>query len=292
MSCACRAIAGCTIPVISAVGHETDTTLADFAADLRAPTPTAAAELAVPVREELLNQLAELALRKRRAVNRPLQLGRERLAARSDRLPVPQSLLTLPAQRLDDMTERLRRGLGDKAGIARDRLGRAAAGLSLPLLRSRAAQGGERLDGAGRRLASALLQLVRVDQARLERSAAGLRVQPLRNRVAGERQRLARAGLEARLIERRFGAARDRLAAIARVLGQLDPDKPLARGFARVMDTARQTLTSRERAADEPALILKFADGELSVATSAVTPPQRKRASSPPLSQDRQGDLF
>jgi len=287
-----RAIASSTIPVISAVGHETDTTLADFAADLRAPTPTAAAELAVPVREELLNQLAELGLRKRRAVNRPLMLGRERLAARTDRLPAPQNLLTMPMQRLDDTAERLRRGLADKAGVARDRLGQAAGGLSLPLLRSRTAQGGERLDGAGRRLGSALLQLVRVDQARLERSAAGLRVQPLRNRVASERQRLARAGLDARLIERRFGAARDRLAAIVRVLGQLDPDKPLARGFARVMDAARNTLTTQARAAEEAALILKFADGELTVVTGAVAPPQRKRGSSTPPPQGAQGDLF
>ena len=88
-----RAIADCTIPVISAVGHETDTTLADFAADWRAPTPTAAAERAVPVREELLGQLGELGLRQRRAVVRPLTLGKERLAARAERLPRPEALL-------------------------------------------------------------------------------------------------------------------------------------------------------------------------------------------------------
>ncbi|MDE2301477.1 MAG: exodeoxyribonuclease VII large subunit, partial [Sphingomonadales bacterium] len=91
-----RAIAASTIPVISAVGHETDTTLADFAADRRAPTPTAAAEMAVPVRAELLAQLAELGLRKRRAVLRPLELGRERLEARARRLPRPEALLAAP----------------------------------------------------------------------------------------------------------------------------------------------------------------------------------------------------
>jgi exodeoxyribonuclease VII large subunit len=136
--------------VISAVGHETDTTLVDFAADLRAPTPTAAAELAVPVREDLLDLLAELALRKRRAVLRPLQLGRERLAARAERLPRPEALLSPQAQRLDELGERLRRGLVDRTAAARADLQRTGARLSLPLLSSRLDRARERLAGLGR----------------------------------------------------------------------------------------------------------------------------------------------
>jgi exodeoxyribonuclease VII large subunit len=149
-----RAIADCTIPVISAVGHETDTTLADFAADLRAPTPSAAAELAVPVRSELINQLGELALRKRRAVQRPLQLGRERLAARAERMPQPQNLLSPYAQRLDDQAERLRRGLTDRTQLARGELQRVAGRLSLPLVTARTEQARGRLDGLARLFAS------------------------------------------------------------------------------------------------------------------------------------------
>ena len=149
-----RAIAESAIPVISAVGHETDTTLADFAADLRAPTPTAAAELAVPVREELANQIAELTLRKRRAVVRPLQLGRERLAARAERLPAPAALLSPHAQRLDELSERLKRGLSDRTQLARGDLQRTAARLSLPLIAARAQQARGRLDGAARLLQS------------------------------------------------------------------------------------------------------------------------------------------
>ena len=150
-----RAIAECSIPVISAVGHETDTTLADFAADLRAPTPTAAAERAVPVREDLRAQLAELGQRQRRAVVRPLQLGRERLAARAERLPRPEALLASPTQRLDDLTERLKRGLSQRIVTARTALQHDAARLSAPLLAQRLALARQQL--AALRLAPQLI---------------------------------------------------------------------------------------------------------------------------------------
>jgi len=144
-----RAIAASTIPVISAVGHETDTSLADFAADVRAPTPTAAAEMAVPVREDLRLQIADLAARKRRCALRPVALGRERLEARAQRLPRPEALLAASAQRLDDLSERLRRGLRDRAGIERERLNELARHLSLPLLRNQAASAAQRLERCG-----------------------------------------------------------------------------------------------------------------------------------------------
>jgi exodeoxyribonuclease VII large subunit len=140
-----RAIAECRVPVISAVGHETDTTLAYFAADLRAPTPTAAAELAVPVREELIAQLADLALRKRKCALRPVTLGRERLAARGDRLPRAEALLAAKVQQLDDTAERLRRGLGQRIVAAERTLRADAAQLSAGLLRERLRRAEDRL---------------------------------------------------------------------------------------------------------------------------------------------------
>ena len=150
-----RAIAESAIPVISAVGHETDTTLADFAADWRAPTPTAAAERAVPVREELLGQVAELGLRLRRAALRPLTMGRERLEARVQRLPRPEGLLTTYAQRLDDQGERLRRALSDRVAIARGALLGDRARLSAPLLLSTIGRARDRLGAV--RLSPALV---------------------------------------------------------------------------------------------------------------------------------------
>ncbi|MXP15277.1 exodeoxyribonuclease VII large subunit [Altererythrobacter confluentis] len=143
-----RAIADCTIPIISAVGHETDTTLADFAADRRAPTPTAAAEMAVPVRAELLAAVEDLGLRQKRAAPRPVMLGRERLQARVQRLPRPEVLLQPQAQKLDDLAERLRRGLSDRAAQARALLMADKARLSAPLLMSRVDRARDRLAAA------------------------------------------------------------------------------------------------------------------------------------------------
>jgi exodeoxyribonuclease VII large subunit len=151
-----RAIAECTIPVISAVGHETDTTLADYAADRRAPTPTAAAEMAVPVRADLAFTLTDLAARQRRAVYRPVELGRERLEARARMLPRPENLLQPQIQRLDDLSERLRRALGDRSAKGRERLAGVAARLSPSLLTRSAAEAVRRLDRA--RLHPALVE--------------------------------------------------------------------------------------------------------------------------------------
>ena len=117
-----RAIADSPIPVISAVGHETDTTLADYAADRRAPTPTAAAEMAVPVRGELAATLSDFAARQQRGVLRPLALGRERLEARAQRLPGLATLLQPQAQALDDRADRLRRALKERAARGREAL--------------------------------------------------------------------------------------------------------------------------------------------------------------------------
>lgn len=117
-----RAIADSPIPVISAVGHETDTTLADYAADRRAPTPTAAAEMAVPVKGELAAALSDFAARQQRGVLRPLALGRERLEARAQRLPKIEALLQPQAQKLDEQVERLRNGLKARASKGREAL--------------------------------------------------------------------------------------------------------------------------------------------------------------------------
>ncbi len=149
-----RAIAASPIPVISAVGHETDTTLADFAADMRAPTPTAAAEMAVPVRRELMAMLDDLAHRQRRTALRGWQTGSERLETRVGRLRAMQHLFQAKVQRLDELAEKLRRGLAGRAGKGRERLVSLRLG---PQLLQRGVREAQRRLGAAR-LLPALVQ--------------------------------------------------------------------------------------------------------------------------------------
>jgi exodeoxyribonuclease VII large subunit len=106
-----RAAAHCTIPLISAVGHETDTTLIDFAADRRAPTPTAAAEMAVPVREEILNSIAHALYRLQTAWQREYQRRTDYVRLLSARIASPQRLFEFNQQRVDDLSDRLSKSL-------------------------------------------------------------------------------------------------------------------------------------------------------------------------------------
>jgi exodeoxyribonuclease VII large subunit len=126
-----RAAAASEIPLISAVGHETDWTLIDLAADMRCPTPTAAAECAVPVRVELAAQLSELASRNARGLTRAMAERRNRLTAAGRGLPRPDDILALARQRLDGCSGRLLRGLKADVEKRRARFAEARGKLSL-----------------------------------------------------------------------------------------------------------------------------------------------------------------
>lgn len=124
-----RAIRACPVPVVSAVGHETDFTIADFAADLRAPTPSAAAELVVPSRAELLGVVDGLRARLVTVTRRALERKRARVKLLADRpvLQRPQGRLLQDRQRLDDLVRRLNYAVGRSGEARRQRL-RALAG--------------------------------------------------------------------------------------------------------------------------------------------------------------------
>src|SRR5690242_6049298 len=140
-----RAAAESAIPLISAVGHETDTTLIDFASDRRAPTPTAAAEMAVPVRAELLAEAAAKAARLDNALRRLFEHRRIRLDGLARGIPTPEPLLGQPRQRLDDRAERLVQSQSRIFSLGQQKLAALGSRLSPRLLEAQLLRVRERL---------------------------------------------------------------------------------------------------------------------------------------------------
>jgi exodeoxyribonuclease VII large subunit len=165
-----RAAAESEIPLISAVGHETDTTLIDYASDLRAPTPTGAAEKAVPVREELRVYIADLGRRLAGLKANMIRDRAERLRGLARGLPSPKDILGLAQQRWDDLSERLPRGLMAVANIKSAQLNRLVGGLSAGQLRRLAVYRGEQLGASARRLEPAYARRLEDLGRRLEAS--------------------------------------------------------------------------------------------------------------------------
>ena len=248
-----RAVAALTIPIITAVGHETDTTLVDFAGDHRAPTPTAAAERAVPVRGDLLDTLRGLALRGDRAARGGLKLRRDRAAAL--RLPSSETLLGRRSQAFDSLAERLPRALRQANARWQARFDAQARALKPILVSGRATRAREALSVQDRCL------------------HAGWR-----SRAAREQQALIAS--TARLHPGLVAAARDRatarLASAARLLDTLGPLQVMRRGYALVRGPDGQPVTNAAAAKAHATLTLGFHDGDVPVSTA----------------QPRQGRLF
>jgi exodeoxyribonuclease VII large subunit len=267
-----RAAAASQIPLISAVGHETDTTLIDFAADLRAPTPTAAAELAVPVRMERLAWSAEQGARLTRATRARLDQRGQRLADLSRGLGRPEALTAGPRQRLDLWADRLPPALRTAATTKRA----AFTGLSArvrPALLGRFLETEKRLLGQwAARLAPAFARLLR--DARRDRERARAELGQLAARL-GQSQRA------------RLAALADRLAALDRTRQTLGHRETLKRGFA-VVRAGAQVVTRRAAAEGAGGLEIEFHDGRLAVLPAgAGARPRSAKAPGPD-----QGSLF
>ena len=210
-----RAAAESVIPLISAVGHETDTTLIDYASDARAPTPTKAAEWAVPKYSELLDQTAKCTDRLRTGMRRVIEGQRTTLRATARGLPRLQDLVALPRQRFDAATGRLGRGLAANSQIHGRRLARIAPRLQPQLLRNRVERSGQRLEQLAQRKINAL-----------GRFASTLRMR--NERVSGR--------LTPRLIAAQIVGLRQTLDGHGKMLGSLSYQSVLRRGFALVRD--------------------------------------------------------
>ncbi len=253
-----RAAAESRIPLISAVGHETDTTLIDFAADRRAPTPTAAAEMAVPVRAELLVQVLERGQRLVQGMNRLLGEVRVRLEGLARGLPEPARLIAEKEQRLDQWVERILNSRDALIQRQRERLNAAWSRMKTP--RERVIEASGRIDLLSGRLRAAAAALI----ARTERA-----VERIADRLIPE--------LALRKIER----AESRLHQFAGLLESFSYERVLERGFVLVYDAKDGPVTSAAAAAPGMSLRLRFRDGERhAVATDGARPPRAKAKAS------------
>ena len=267
-----RAAAACPIPLISAVGHETDTTLIDFVADRRAPTPTAAAEMAVPARADLLADLEQKTARLVGGLNRILQEGQLRLSHATRGLPDLPGVLEAARQRLDDRIERLNLALPNLVG--RERAALVAVDRRLPDLPAMLRGWRERVHERGTRLGLALPNLLGGHRAALAVSAGRLQA-GVQHALAGQQNRAHRimARLTGAPVRASLRESRARLEGLAGRLDSVSPEAVLRRGYALVSDPAGRPLGSAGAVRPGSRLRLRFADG--TVAATADRPASR-----------------
>jgi exodeoxyribonuclease VII large subunit len=247
-----RAAAESEIPLISAVGHETDWTLLDLAADARAPTPTKAAEWAVPKYSELLEQLSKFGDRLHIGVRRGLEGHRSALLAAQRGLPKLQDLVALPRQRFDSAAQRLGRGLQATTQVHAQRLSRLAPRLQARLLAVRIERSRQHLDKLTQRGGGALGRIAGQRRTRAERAAARLSPSLLMNRI---------------------GRLRQTLDGNVKMLSALSYQSVLQRGFALVRDEQGRAVRAATGLAPGTRIGIEFADGGIAADVSADAPP-------------------
>jgi exodeoxyribonuclease VII large subunit len=275
-----RAAAASHIPLISAIGHETDTTLIDFASDQRAPTPTAAAEMAVPVRSELIAQIDGLARRGLASWRQRQERHRSELRGLVRALPTADRLLGERRQRLDLAANRLLRGLGTNAQAHRAALVRFEARLRTQAPRAQVARLKQHLDNLSVRAGAARKAML--DRRRDRFLAASGRLSAALR--AGRAAHVARIARNRELVaaftgraERALGSLLDRrrraLERSSGLLAALSYQGVLARGFALVRDEAGHPLRSAAAVASGAALDIEFTDGRIAAVASGERAP-------------------
>jgi len=294
-----RAAAESAIPLVSAVGHETDTTLIDYAADMRAPTPTGAAEMVVPVRVELMAAINDLSLRHVEAALRLVERRRSDLRATARALPSPDALISPKRQRLDLAATRLYPALARNARGHEERLLKVARQLAHVSPVANVARMRARLDAVGPRPYNAVCRSILLREESLKQIGRRL-VVSRETLLRAERTRLVQAHeLTQRVAERlgpalqgQFARKADRLESVTKLFDSLNYKSVLKRGFALVRDADGQPLNSADAVLDGQALVLEFADGKAD-ATGGRIGTRPRPAAKPKLAvADEQGALF
>ena len=299
-----RAAAESEIPLIAAVGHETDWTLIDHAADVRAPTPTAAAEICVPVRTDLIYRLSQSEARTLGAIGRALKQGQSSLRAAARGVPSVKTLHSGLCQRLDSKFDALRAILQASSNAGAIALVRLAGRLAKQSPHVRLIKAAERAQATGPRMRliqqhrlNVMRQAIRqVDKSlvRVTRNCFELRAARFTStfgRWESKRVEIERSPGALRREAARAGGALTRAMAegirrrnvIAAKLGQLfaavNYKAVLNRGFALVLDRAGAALSRKEEARAAREVTLRFTDGDIAATVGA--PRSRKRMPRP-----------
>ena len=293
-----RAVAEGEIPLISAVGHETDTTLIDFVSDRRAPTPTAAAEIATPVLSELKAFVGDLGARMHRWGGRAVEDRRGRVAAAERALRRVEDLVELATQRFGIVSGRLAAGLARNAATHERELVAVTSRLTPLLLQRPQAVQRQRLEASGARLAAGLGRSVAAHRQDLARVGQRLTPALLERPQALQRQQLqAAAGRLVPASARGLDRAAERLASLSKLFGAVDPDRPLQRGFARVQRVDGSLVHAGASLEAGETVSIKFGDRVTREAVIDGAPPAGKPPAEKPLRAKKsapspQDDLF
>lgn len=286
-----RAVAASEIPVISAVGHETDWTIIDLVADARAPTPTKAAEWAVPKYSDLVDRLSELELRLNRTVQRVLESAQNRLAGLARGLPKPIDLIALPRQRLDFAASKLSPSLQMLAKTARSKWSEVSARM-LPGLRSGLHARKTEFIVISGRFTPVLRQSLQVKVLDFQRVAAGFDVRNLRTQIAQGQDRLSILHQrQQQAFSYRLSYFQGKLEGYEKLLNSLSYQNVLQRGFALVRDEKGRMIRQVSDISAEQRLNIEFADGHITSRVEAVSQkgtakPQEAKGSSPSVKKE------